>query len=106
MLVDQIVCKGVEKVETLDMVTEELIVFNLEQIEDGTIIDGRFSIPKYISFLDSSAQPLDWDFLVSRSCFKWNNQEFEIKTCLDPEISDQLELIVSQLPLFQDLEKN
>ena len=107
--IDKIVCNDGEIVKELNMVTNRLVIFNLEQLDlldDGTIIDGKFSIPKYVNFLGHDNQLISWEKLVEETLFVWNNQEFEIKNCEDPQVTRELNLIISQLPLFQDLDKN
>ena len=104
--ISRIHCDNGEEVKTLDYITEQMIVFNLEALEDGTIIDGKFSVPKFVNFLDKENKPIDWSKLIELKSFVCNNQEFNIKTTDDEETVDELMAIISKIPQFSDAVEN
>ena len=96
----KIQCEDGEDIKTLDYVTEQMLVFNLEYLEDGTIIDGRFSLPNFIKFLDRENKPVDWPKIIEMKSFVWNEKEFNIKTTDDENTVDELMAIIAKIPQF------
>jgi len=109
--VNKIVAEGTKKeglveVRTLDFVSDDMLVFNLEEMEDGTVIDGKFSVPEWVKFLDEKNKPIDWAEIVEAASFRWNNRKYIVKDLEDPEVENELAAMIRRIPLFDDLGKN
>ncbi len=109
--VHQIVAKGTEEeglveIQTLDFVSDDMLVFNLKELEDGTVIDGKFSVPKWVQFLDLKGKPIDWSEIVEEASFNWKNQEYIVKDIEDPEVEEELGQMIMRIPLFSDTSIN
>ena len=109
--VHQIVAKGTEEeglveIKSLDFVADEMLVFNLVEMDDGTVIDGKFSVPKWVQFLDLKGKPIDWSEIVEEASFNWKNQEYIVKDIEDPEVEEELGQMIMRIPLFDNLDRN
>jgi hypothetical protein len=98
--------EGLVEIQTLDFVSDEMLVFNLVEMDDGTVIDGKFSVPKWVQFLDSKGKPIDWTEIVEAASFKWNNQRYIVRDITDPKVEEELSLMIMRIPLFDNLDRN
>ena len=109
--VHQIVAKGTEEeglveIKSLDFVADEMLIFNLVEMDDGTVIDGKFSVPKWVKFLDGKGKPIDWTEIVEAASFKWNNQKYIVRDITDPKVEEELGQMIMRIPLFSDTSIN
>ncbi len=83
-------------VKTIDFLTDEVVVFNIERSDDGKIVDCRFGQPEFLLFIGE--ENFDFDEILKTREFTFNGELIKVGKENDPRIILNLNEIMSALP--------
>lgn len=86
------------EVEHLDLITRDMVAFNLERSSDGTIIDGKFGQSKYLQFF-SGESLLDFEEIFRLPAFTFKGEEVKMGKFDDRATLLQLDSIIRAIPV-------
>ena len=88
-----------EEAIKLDLITKTgLVVFNLEQLEDGQIIDGRFALAEKVEFLDKSGNTIPHTDILAQEEILFHGQMIKISPT-GPELEAKIAKIVDAIEI-------
>lgn len=90
--------KKVLEVEHIDIITRDMVAFNLERVSDGTIIDGKFGESKYLQFFNGESL-LNAEEVFNFSAFTFKGEEVRMGSPSDPATLRQLNSIIKAIPV-------
>lgn len=82
--------------DTLDIVSEKIIVYNLEKIED-IIINGKFVLAEMLTIEDAAGNLVDiptWESMAGKK-IQYNNKDYDVMFQDDPDLEDKVMTILS-----------
>jgi len=93
-------------VEQIEFMTPHLIVYNMERLDDGTIIDGKFGLVDKMDYYteDGSFIPFG-EVEVEEGCMNFNGTQVEVTT--DEEKTETtLENLMKHIPIINSNDVN
>ena len=84
------------EVKRIDLLTSDLVIFDLEDSSDGTFKGGKFGLSYFLKFFRGEEE-LDWESVMSSRGFLFGGKEVEIGTRTDPLVLAQLEAVCRKL---------
>jgi len=84
-------------VKTIDFITKEIVVFNIERMGDGNIVDCRFAQPEFLLFINGQ-ESFGFEEILKDKEFIFNEEVIKIGEEDDPEVIKTLQDITSSLP--------
>lgn len=95
-----------EQAVRLNLITKTgLIVFNLEQLEDGQIVDGRFALAEKVDFLDKEGNSISHTDILAQEEIIFNGQKIKISPS-GPELEAKIAKIVDAIEIPTKLNMN
>ena len=86
------------EVEHINLITRDMVAFNLERTPDGTVIDGKFGQAKYLQFFNGE-DPLDAEEIFRLPAFIFKGEEIRMGKSDDRATLRQLDSIVRAIPI-------
>ena len=90
---------GSDKADHIDIITKTgLIVFNLETLEDGQVIDGRFALAEKVDFLDKEGNSIPHTDVIAQEEIIFNGETIKISPS-GPELEARIAKIIEAIEI-------
>ena len=106
MLITKMRDRAGRPIKQIEFMTPHLIVYNMERLDDGTIIDGKFGLVDMMDYYteDGSSIPFG-EVEVEDGCMNFNGTQVEVTT--DEEKSEStLANLMKHIPIVNKDEVN
>ena len=106
MLITKMRDQAGRPVKQIEFMTPHLIVYNMERLDDGTIIDGKFGLVEMMDYYieDGSFIPFG-DIEIEEGCMNFNGTQVEVTT--DTEKSEStLANLMKHIPIVNQNDVN
>jgi hypothetical protein len=90
---------GSDEADHIDIITKTgLIVFNLETLEDGQVIDGRFALAEKVDFLDKEGNLIPHIDILAQEEIIFHGQKVKISPS-GPKLEAQIAKIIEAIEI-------
>ena len=88
-----------EEAVRLDLITKTgLVVYDLETLEDGQVVDGRFALAEKLDFLDKEGNSIPHTDVLAQEEILFHGQKIKISPS-GPELEDRIAKIVDAIEI-------